>query len=195
METSTADGPVEHRGLGGLILVGPGNDMGRDLDEILALPTVQGVMGRFDRLRSWDTASAEVYEITRAASRVARDGLHVLIYLDIARDPDAVIDPVEGEFVCSRLSQIVSGLADQPGFVSIYCEALGQKVLADGMHQPCMPMVESRPSSTLYEAAEGSMFPGLSVAVTPNEHSLNVVTELIREFDETGRWADGSTSD
>ena len=194
METSTAEGPVERCGLGGLILVGPGNDMGRDLDEILALPSVRGVVGRFDRLRSWDTASAEIYEITRAASRVARDGLHVLVYLDIARDPDAVIDPVEGEFVCSRLSQIVSGLADQPGFVSIYCATLGQAVLADGMHEPGMPMVGTRPSSSLYQA-EGAMFPGLSVAITPNEHSLNVVTELIREFDETGRWADGSTSD
>jgi len=171
------------RSPGGLILVGPAVEQSEGLSCLLAMPTVQGIVGRAERIGSWATATAEVYELTRAASRVLRDGLHALVYLDSVGDSSHRLATDQEEFACSRLSQILAGLADQPAFVAIYCQHAGRAVLIESLQDDQAPTFTVDAPSSMYRTSGSSIFPDLPVAVVPQTQPLAEVVEVVRTFE------------
>lgn len=172
---------------GGLIILGPTPGVVDGLEWMLGLPCVEGVELVATRMSSWQTVSNEVREVGRLASRVIRTGRTAVVHLD-AHLGDAPAVPVDArEFVCTRLGQILIGIADTPAYVALHSERMAKALILDCLEDDGATTLGAIDEAyPVHQLTGHTMFAGLPIAQCPGDRSADALVRM-RNFFETRR--------
>lgn len=150
---------------GALVLIGPGAGELPYLDALLDLPQVDSVEAISARMMDWNTVSAETIEVGRSASHSIRNGRTAVVHLD-SHSGEAPPVPIDArEFVCTRLGQILIGIADTPAYVVTHGERMASALIIDSLEDRSVEAVRSGDEGFgIWRLSNATMFPGLCVA-------------------------------
>lgn len=170
---------------GGLIIIGPSPYEIVGLEQLLALPMVEGVEVVSSRMMSWQTVNSEAIEVSRQASRAIRRGRTAVVYLD-SHVVDAPAVPARfREFVCARLGQILVGLADTPAYVALHGERMASTLILDTLVDENAVQIDSIDDVfPVWSLEQCRMFPGLAVAVCPGDRCAIAVARMHGWFED-----------
>ncbi len=168
---------------GGLVIIGPTPEPLDGIDELLACPSLEPVEAMADRMSSWLTVSDEVIEVTRLTSQVLRRGNTAVVYLDSHSGDAPPVEADTREFVCTRLGQIMIGLADEPAFVALYSQRMARALIIDSLGDDAAEAIAVTPDGhPVWELTRRTMFPGVPVAACPGESPVSAIGDMISWF-------------
>lgn len=171
-------------GLGALVLIGPSAGELSGLGALLEHPGIEGVEAIGTRMASWITVSTEVIEVGRSASSAIRNGRTAVVYLD-SHVGEAPPLPIENrEFVCTRMGQILIGLADPPSYVLAHGEHMARSLIFDSLDDPDAELAGlAGAGCPIWRLSEVSMFSGAYVAMCPGDQTARPLIDMLAWFE------------
>lgn len=165
---------------GALVIIGPTSGELAGIDALLSAPCVEPVEAIGARLANWKTVSAEVVEVGRSASRAIRRGNTAVVYLDSHSGEAPPVDVAKRDFVCTRLGQVLIGLADVPSGVVAHSERMARALIFDALEDPAAEPVDPlAPGYPVWSLSEATMFPGVKIAMCPGDRPADPIIDLL----------------
>lgn len=165
---------------GGLAILGPTVMQLAGMPALLAMPMAESIETPAQDLLTWNTASAAVILLARRVSAAIRGGRSAIVHLDshVGKAPPVPVDRFA--FVCSRLSRILIGLADEPAYIALQGEEIARCVL-EGSEPAVMGLIKD--DLPIVEFSGTSMFAGAPVVVSSNTRTAADVATAIDWFE------------
>ena len=174
------------------MILGPSQVALTDFDRLTALTDAEVITATTAALADPASASHVSLELSRTASQSMRRGQLAMVTLDMHCGATASLDMDARQFICRQLSRVVLGLADQPDYLSLYCEKLARGLVIESLGHQTVPVVAKRVDGTeIWQLPSTSSYPGMLVAAVPEPSSAQNVADVVAWFrNQTLPWAD-----
>ena len=169
---------------GGIAFICPSAAPISTVDALLGSPDVDAVQVCGEKMTTWKTSPDELVVLCRQISRTLRAGRTAAVHLD--SHVQGVAEPTPDSsrpFICSRLAQVVPGLADEPTYIVAHGDEMAQMLVnIAGADNP--PVIGSLDGDVVvYQFGQDSYLAGVPLAVVPGRQAATSVVQAVNWFE------------